>query len=351
MSQKGLIERLENGENIIVAEGYIFEFERRGYLKAGSFVPQVVLEHPDLVKQLHQEYVHAGSDVVLAFTYYAHREKMRLVGKEKEIEEMNRRALRIAREVADDTGTLMAGNICNSTVYQPGNKELIEKTRAMFKEQVEWAVEENADFIVAETFQDYGEAALALEVIQAFGKGTPAVVTLQPGPTLYTADGVPIGEACKKLEDCGAAVVGLNCGRGPGTIIEALKEVKRVCKGPIAAVPVPYRTTSKQPTFFSITIPGTDIRAFPLNVSSCLSTREEVELFAQEAKALGAQYVGLCCGNSSHQLRIIAEVYGKHAPASDYAPEMEKHFIFGDQSQFPDYYAKDMRSKITAVFE
>lgn len=64
----GLIERLENGENIIVAEGYIFEFERRGYLKAGSFVPQVVLEHPDLVKQLHQEYVHAGSDVVLAFT-------------------------------------------------------------------------------------------------------------------------------------------------------------------------------------------------------------------------------------------------------------------------------------------
>lgn len=56
------------------------------------------------------------------------------------------------------------------------------------------------------------------------------MVTLQPGPTLYTADGVPIGEACKKLEDCGAAVVGLNCGRGPGTIIEALKEVKRVCK-------------------------------------------------------------------------------------------------------------------------
>jgi S-methylmethionine-dependent homocysteine/selenocysteine methylase len=51
-----------------VAEGYLFEFERRGYLKAGAYVPEVVLKHPDLVKSLHEEFVHAGSDVVLAFT-------------------------------------------------------------------------------------------------------------------------------------------------------------------------------------------------------------------------------------------------------------------------------------------
>ena len=52
----------------MVAEGYLFEFERRGYLRAGAFVPEVVTEHPELVKQLHEEFVHAGSDVVLAFT-------------------------------------------------------------------------------------------------------------------------------------------------------------------------------------------------------------------------------------------------------------------------------------------
>ena len=52
----------------MVAEGYIFEFERRGYLQAGTFVPEVVLEHPDLVRQLYEEFVHAGSDVVLALT-------------------------------------------------------------------------------------------------------------------------------------------------------------------------------------------------------------------------------------------------------------------------------------------
>ena len=64
----GLRERLRDGEQVIVAEGYLFEFERRGYLKAGAFVPEVVIEHPKLVKGLYEEFVHAGSDVVQAFT-------------------------------------------------------------------------------------------------------------------------------------------------------------------------------------------------------------------------------------------------------------------------------------------
>ena len=74
--KRGLLERLDEGP-VICAEGYLFEFERRGYLQAGAFVPEVVLEHPELVAQLHREFVHAGSDVVEAFTYYGHREKLR----------------------------------------------------------------------------------------------------------------------------------------------------------------------------------------------------------------------------------------------------------------------------------
>jgi len=62
------LQRLENGGTVVVAEGYIFEFERKGYLKAGTFVPEVTLEHPELVEQMYEEFVHAGSDVVLAFT-------------------------------------------------------------------------------------------------------------------------------------------------------------------------------------------------------------------------------------------------------------------------------------------
>lgn len=68
MSLAGLLQRLQDNEYVICAEGYLFEFERRGYLQAGAFVPEVVIEHPDLVEKMHEEFVHAGSDVVEAFT-------------------------------------------------------------------------------------------------------------------------------------------------------------------------------------------------------------------------------------------------------------------------------------------
>ena len=113
---EGLLERLDKGP-VICAEGYLFELERRGYLQAGAFVPEVVLDHPEVVAQLHRDFVHAGSDVVEAFTYYAHREKLRIVGKEHLLEEMNRQALAIAKEVADESGALFAGDICNTNVY------------------------------------------------------------------------------------------------------------------------------------------------------------------------------------------------------------------------------------------
>ncbi|HET7096712.1 MAG TPA: homocysteine S-methyltransferase family protein, partial [Casimicrobiaceae bacterium] len=77
-----LLDRLDKGP-VICAEGYVFELERRGYLQAGAFVPEVVLEHPEVVTQLHRDFVHAGSDVVEALTYYAHREKLRIIGREK----------------------------------------------------------------------------------------------------------------------------------------------------------------------------------------------------------------------------------------------------------------------------
>src|SRR5918992_5324597 len=128
-----LLDRLEAGP-VVCAEGYLFELERRGYLQAGAFVPEVVLEHPELVAQLHREFVHAGSDVVEAFTYYAHREKLRVIGKEHRLEEINRGALLIAKEVAAESGSLFAGDICNTNVFEP-DADSRRKVRAMFEEQ------------------------------------------------------------------------------------------------------------------------------------------------------------------------------------------------------------------------
>ena len=93
-----LIEKLNQGP-ILCAEGYLFAMERRGYLQAGAYVPEVVLEHPEVVTQLHREFIRAGSDVVQAFTYYGHREKLRLIGKEELLEPLQKNALKILRSM------------------------------------------------------------------------------------------------------------------------------------------------------------------------------------------------------------------------------------------------------------
>ena len=167
-----LRERLENG-GVICAEGFLFEIERRGYMASGAFVPEVALDHPEALANLHREFQHAGSDVVQAFTYNGHREKMRVLGKEDLLEPLNRAALRIAREVADSPSegppNLLAGNISNTNVWDPADAAKQRETREMFDEMVGWAKEEGADFIVGETFYFAGEAMAALESIHAAG--------------------------------------------------------------------------------------------------------------------------------------------------------------------------------------
>ena len=94
--KEDLITRLNKGP-IICAEGYLFAMERRGYLSAGAFVPEVVLENPEVVTQLHREFIRAGSDVVQAFTYYGHREKLRIIGKEDLLELMQKMLLKLQK--------------------------------------------------------------------------------------------------------------------------------------------------------------------------------------------------------------------------------------------------------------
>ena len=99
--KKNLIKRLNEGP-VLCAEGYLFAMERRGYLQAGAFVPEVVLEHPEVVSQLHREFIRSGSEIVQAFTYYGHREKLRIIGKEKLLESLQKNALKIAKDARDE---------------------------------------------------------------------------------------------------------------------------------------------------------------------------------------------------------------------------------------------------------
>jgi betaine-homocysteine S-methyltransferase len=328
--REGLLERLARGP-VICAEGYLFELERRGYLQAGPFVPEVVMERPDAVAGLHREFVHAGSDVVEAFTYYAHREKLRLIGKEHQLETMNRRALEIARDVAEETGSLLAGDICNTNVFASDDPGSAATVRGMFEEQVGWALEGGADYIVGETFQHGAEALVATEVIKQ--TGLPAVITLALHRTGATREGWGLAETCKRLEDAGADVVGLNCIRGPHTMLPALAEVRAAVSVHVAALPVPYRTTAEQPTFQSLRdphypdLPGG--RAFPTALDPFTCNRYEIADFAREAYAMGVTYLGVCCGAAPHHIRSMAEALGRTPAASRFSADMSKHAFLG----------------------
>ncbi len=324
----GLLERLERGP-VVCAEGYLFELERRGYVQAGAFVPEVVLDHPEAVAQLHRDFVRAGSDVVEAFTYYAHREKMRIVGKEDLLEDLNRQALAIAKGVAAETGSLVAGDICNTNLYAD-DEESRATVRDMFEEQVGWAVDAGVDFVIAETYSHFAEALLALEVVKE--AGLPAVVTFIVHQTPETRDGLPLPEACARLEAAGADVVGLNCGRGPATLMPLVREVREAVSGHVAALPVPYRTHASQPTFQSLRDPDVEPPGgmpFPTALDPFICTRYEIADFAREAFALGVDYLGLCCGAGPHHVRSLAEAIGRTPPASRYSPDMSKHAYFG----------------------
>jgi betaine-homocysteine S-methyltransferase len=325
----GLLERLDAGP-VICAEGYLFELERRGYLQAGAYVPEVVLEHPELVAQLHREFVHAGSDVVEAFTYYAHREKLRIIGKEHLLEELNRGALSIAKEVADESGSLFAGDICNTNVFEP-DEESRRTVRAMFEEQVGWASEAGVDYVIAETISWGEEALLALEVVK--DAGLPAVVTLAVHREPVTWEGWSPDEACARLEEAGADVVGLNCIRGPATMLPLLKEIRERVACHVAALPVPYRTHDDEPSFQALSDDACDCvpdgRPFPTALDPFTCNRYEIAEFAAEAHRIGVNYLGVCCGAGPHHIRSMAEALGRKPPASRYSPDMSKHAYYG----------------------
>ena len=333
-----LIDRLSVAP-VICAEGYLFELERRGYLQAGAFVPEVVLDHPEAVLQLHRDFLRAGSDVSLAFTYYAHREKMRIIGKEDLIEPLQKNALALARKAADEFTAefggdiLVAGNICNTNIYNPEDSSSRGETRRMFAEQVGWAAEFGVDFILVETISWQGEALIGLE--EAKKTGLDVVVNVVTHSTGKLREGVSPADCCKALEDAGAAVVGMNCCRGPATMLPQLLEIRAKVGCPVAGIPVTYRTNEAHPSFQSLDdpeclcAPPAGMTPFPAALDGRACTRYEMADFARKCADNNINMVGVCCGGGPHHVRAMAEELGRMPPASKYSPDMSKHYALG----------------------
>ncbi len=300
MKKKGILERLREGP-VLGDGGYLLELEKRGWVRAGPFTPEVALTHPDALRELHIEFREAGAEVLQALTFYASRDKLATVGLENRLEELNRAAVKIARDVAGEK-CLVAGNLSLTWMYEPNSPSSADRVRKTFDEQLAVQVDEGVDFIIGETFSWLGEALLAVERTKK--TGLPVMVTICFENKDETTDGKNAAESAKALLDAGADIVGMNCLRPPEHILGSMEAMRKAVDGYLACQPVAYHTPRQQPDFSSLP-------EFPLALDPLQLTRKEMADYALCARELGINYIGACCGTVAMHIREMARVLGK----------------------------------------
>lgn len=300
---KGILERLAEGP-VLGDGGYLLELEKRGYVQAGPFTPEVAIEHPAALAQLHREFLRAGAEFLTTMTFYASDDKLETVGLKGKVDEINRNAVKVAREVAAEGDALVAGDLSLTWAYEPEDPESHDHVRELFDRQLQGMLDAGPpDFWVGETFSFLGEARLFVE--RARETGLPVMVTMsfeQAEPRSYEGD-TP-GECARRLMDAGADVVGVNCLNGPEQQLPIAREMREAVDGYVAAQPVAYRTTAERPDF-------TSTPSFPYGLSPLQLARGEMAAFAEAARDAGLHVIGSCCGSVAEHVRAMAKVLGK----------------------------------------
>ena len=309
--EKNVMERLAEG--VVLGDGgYIVELERRGYVVAGAFTPELALTHPDAIREMHREFLNAGAEVLQVMAFYGSRGKLATVGQADRTFGINQAATRIAQEVAGEKA-LVAGDLSATWKWQADSPAARSLVAGMFDEQIE--AQEGVDFFIGETFWHLGEARLCLERLKKKTK-VPAMITLAFRGSNVTDDGVAAGECGRILSAEGADIVGPNCMRDPEHMYPIIEEMRRTTHGYLAAQPVAFRCTDEVPWF-------TGTPAFPDGLDPLQLTRHEMAEFARRAKDMGVNFIGGCCGCIATHLREMARVLGKYQEEKVWQPKPE----------------------------
>merc|ERR1712183_1045640 len=323
-NKKSLLERLAAGP-VIGDGGFVFELEKRGYVKAGPWTPEAAVEDPEAVRQLHREFLRAGSDVMQAFTFYASEDKLMnrgiKAGQMIGVEAINREAAKLAREVAEEGGALTLGGISQTPSYLAGKGK--EAVQAVFKKQIDVFVEEGLDFVLCEYFEHMEETEWAIE--ECLKSGLPVAATMCIGPA-GDLHGNSAAECAIRMARAGAHVVGVNCHFDMFVALETMKKMKA---GLQAAGLEPY--LMMQPIAYLCPDAGKqgiiDLPEFPFALEPRVSTRWDMHKYVREAFDLGVRYIGGCCGFEPYHIRAVSE---ELAQERGRMPEgSEKHMPWG----------------------
>ena len=308
----GILQMLE--KDVVLGDGgYIVELEKRGYVIAGAFTPELALEYPDAIRELHREFLRSGSEVLQVMAFYGSRSKLETVGQADRTFEINQKTTQIAKDVAGDRA-LVAGDLSATWKWDADNPSGNAEIAGIFDEQIE--AREGVDFFIGETFWHLGEALLCLERIKA-KSGVPAMITMSFRGEVVTDDGYTAADCARMLADGGAEIVGVNCMRDPEHSYPLLHEMRDATDAFIAAQPVAHRTSDETPWF-------TGTPAFPDKLEPTQMTRYEMADYALKAKAMGVNFIGACCGTVAIHVREMAKVLGKFHEELIWQPDPDK---------------------------
>lgn len=306
-------------ESVVLGDGgYLIELERRGYVDSGSgreqvgtgrgsgqFTPEVALEHPEALRELHREFLHAGSQVLQALTFFGTREKLNRAGYGAQTEAINAAAVKLAREVAGDRA-LVAGSVSRTQLLEREGGGALGAARDHLAEQIRLLRDAGVDFLILETFFHLAEMKVALECAAA--SGLPAIATMSFRPLITRCtDGHAPAECARVMADLGAIAVGANCEQEPARMLPLLREMRAAVGVPLAAQPAAFRTTDACHCF-------TRQPAFPDDLETIQVSRREFLEFGRVARTEGIRYAGGCCGCNPAYIRALARGLAEAQP-------------------------------------
>jgi homocysteine S-methyltransferase len=256
------------------------------------------LSNPGLVRQVHEEYVEAGADVVETNTFGAHRFKLGPHGLEAQVRKINREGARLAREAARGRA-LVAGAIGPiGKPLAPIGHVGVEEARAAYVEQAEGLLEGGVDLFLIETMPSLDQAKAALAAVRSLDPDVPVGVSLTFNEEGSTLHGDTPEEAVRELEALGVPMVGANCSQGPQAMMDTLQRMAAVAR------------TAKLSA-----MPNAGSAALVEGRYVYLCTPEYMATWARRFLEAGATVVGGCCGTTPAHVRDLVRSVRMFQPA------------------------------------
>ncbi len=289
----GFLDALE--ERVLVCDGAMGTMlYARGVFINRSF-DALNLSQPDLVAEVHREYVRAGADVLESNTFGANRVKLDVFGLAGELQAINAAGVRIARQAAGGRA-FVAGAIGPLGIrIEPWGRTGVDEAERIFREQAAAQAEAGVDLFVLETFRDVNEIGAAIAAIRSVSD-RPIVAQMTTEEDGNSLDGTPPEEFAPALEARGADVIGLNCSVGPAPMLETIARMARVTTRRLSAQPNAGRPRE---------IEGRNLY---------LCSPEYMASYARRFVQRGVRLVGGCCGTTPEHIRQICHAIASQTP-------------------------------------